>query len=89
MVVAAAAEEANFLTRSSVPRGQCRHVRGQFHFAERRWNIQLAAQSQFRRHQREQLFQRSNADRGEHRPLVLGRVENIAHRKTRGLGLKA
>jgi len=53
---------------------------GQFQLAHRRRQIQLARKPQLGRHHREELFERCDPDRFEHRLLVGWCIGNIGHR---------
>ena len=79
MVVAAAAEKADLLAGCDVLAGQRGHVRRQLDLGQRRRNVQRARQPQLGRNLREQLVERTDADRLEHRPLIVGSVQNVGH----------
>jgi len=79
VIVSAAAQETRRLARRCVLRGQLGQMVIEFELAKRRRQVERTIQSQLDRHHGEQVLERVNADRFEHRPLVVGRVRDVGH----------
>ena len=77
VVVRPAAEEADRVAGSLVLRQQAVNMCLQLHLRHPGRDVQRPLQPKFRRDLGEQVFDGRNPDRGQHRLLVFGRVENV------------
>lgn len=79
-IVRSAAEKTGARRTSRILRGQALHLRREFQLAHCGRDIKIAMEPSVIRHElREQLVDRTDADRLEHCSLIFGSVEQVTH----------
>ena len=89
VIVNSAAEETRTVRRSNVSRGQLTNQLFEFQLGQLRRNVERPFELERLRNLVEQSFDRINADRFEHFPLLVGRVEEVAQQNLRKWHLSA
>jgi hypothetical protein len=84
VVVRAATREAHELVGAARRRRKRGHVPGELDLRERRRDVEAVLQAHARRDRLEQLVQRGEPDRVEHRALVFGGVREKVHQRASG-----
>ena len=80
VIVGTAAEEADGIASSPILGREGVHVPRQFHLRQRRRDVERPLQAKLGRDRREEVVDGCDADLGEHRSAVFGRVEQVGHR---------